>query len=108
MITNRTGGVTASSVMAFTDCSNNEISLGANTAVLLLEATERRYAAFINNSAVDITLVLGAKDKARINKGIILKPFGGSFEINQNNLYQGAISAIAPQKCNLSYVECIE
>lgn len=108
MISNSQTSSSGVSSVGFSNCSNNEIALGAKTAVLIMEATQRRYAAFINNSAVDITISLGPKDKAKINHGIILKASGGSFEINQNNLYQGPVSAISSAKCSLSFVECIE
>jgi hypothetical protein len=106
MISNRSSTPVTSTAMGFTNCTNNEIFLGAGSPMLVLEASERRYAAFINNSDADITLVLASKEKAKLNKGIILKAFGGSFEINQNNLYWGEVSAVAAKKCNLSFVEC--
>lgn len=108
MINNPRVSSAGSKAVAFASCQNGEMALGAKTAVVILEATPRLYAAFVNNSAVPITLSLGAKDKARINHGIVISPFGGSFEINQNNLYQGIVSAISPEKCSLSFVECIE
>jgi hypothetical protein len=108
MIHNQSSSSTNAMAVGFSNCSNNQISLGAKVAILVLEGGSRRYAAFINNSNADITLSLGPQDKAKINQGIILKPFGGSFEISQNNLYQGPVSAISEQKCNLSFVECSE
>ena len=108
MISNPKASSGGGKAVAFTRCQNNEITLGAKTAITVLEEKARLYAAFINNSPQPITLSLGVKDKARINNGIVLAPFGGSFEINQNNLYQGVVSAIAPEKCSLSFVECIE
>lgn len=108
MISNQSSNSSASASVGFSNCKNDEITLAANIASLILEATERRYGAFINNSGVDITLVLAPREKAKLNKGIILKAFGGSFEINSTNLYWGAVSAIAASKCNLSFVECVE
>ena len=108
MINNPRVSVTGSRTVSFVSCQNGEMTLGAKTAILVLEPKERLYAAFVNNSTQPITLSLGSKDKARINHGIVLSPFGGSFEINQNNLYQGAVSAISPDKSSLSFVECIE
>ncbi len=108
---NNPSSQTASYAMAvgFSNCSNNEISLTvARLAVLVLAAGNRRYAAFVNNSDQDITLCFAVRENARINHGIILKPFGGSYEINQNNLYQGPVSAISAGKCSLSIVECLE
>jgi hypothetical protein len=108
MIGNSTGSKTTGAFFrAYTECQNNSISLGENVAVTVLAPAERAYGAFVNNSTVDITLVLAPKNKAALNKGIIIKGFGGSYEINQINLYQGAVSAIAEKACVLSFVECI-
>ena len=108
MISNPKASSSGGKAVVFTNCQNGEIALGAKVAIVVLEANPRLYAAFINNSSIPITLSLGAKDKARVNHGIVLTPFGGSFEINQNNLYQGVVSAISSEKCNLSFVECVE
>lgn len=96
-------------VLKFSNCTNAERSLTSNIADVILNANSARsYAAFINNSSVDITLILGDKTNAAVGKGIILKPRGGSYEINSNNLYIGKISAIATNNCKFSFVECIE
>lgn len=73
-----------SAIAVFENCTHSDKSLIANSAGEILAAnSERKYASFINNSVVDITLILGATNKAQLNKGIILKP-GGSYEINSN------------------------
>ena len=91
----------------FTTCINDEKSLAANVKAEVLNSNpERKYSAFINNSSVDITLILGEVTQGGIGKGIILKP-RGSYEINANNLYLGKVSAIAASVCKLSLVECI-
>ncbi|OUL36355.1 hypothetical protein BV372_08020 [Nostoc sp. T09] len=91
----------------FNNCSNDEKTLVANAkAEVLDQNTDRRYAAFINNSVVDITLILGSTEKGAINKGIVLKP-RGSYEINANNLYLGKVSAVSAFPCKLTFVECI-
>ncbi|MCC5641345.1 hypothetical protein LC593_37245 [Nostoc sp. CHAB 5844] len=95
-------------IAVFDTCTHGDKSLIANSATEILTAkSERKYAAFINNSTIEITLVLGETNKAALNKGIILKP-GGSYEINSNNLYIGVVSAIAKIACKLSFVECVE
>lgn len=89
----------------FDKCSHGDKPLNANSAIeIIAKNSERKYAAFINNSTVDITLVLGEATKAVVEKGIILKP-GGSYEINSNNLYVGAVSAIAKTACKLIFIE---
>ncbi|MBC1218487.1 hypothetical protein GNF10_17350 [Nostoc sp. UCD121] len=91
----------------FTTCTNGEKSLSANDKTEILNANpNRKYSAFINNSSVDITLILGDTAQGGIGKGIILNP-RGSYEINANNLYLGKVSAIAASLCKLSLVECI-
>lgn len=91
-------------------CTNSEKELAANIAVTVTNSNvARQYCAFINNSNIDITLILGepGQGDTSLNKGIILKPRGGSYEINSNNLYIGKVSAIAASNCKLSFVECI-
>lgn len=100
-------GTSTNSIIRFDQCINQEIVLGADAALNILSANLKRiYAAFINNSDADITLVLSDSSKAVINKGIILKARGGSYEITQLNLYVGKISAISDVDAKLSFVEC--
>ena len=92
----------------FATCTNDEKSLSANVKAEILKTNpNRKYAALINTSGVDITLILGDTDQGGINKGIILNP-RGSYEINANNLYLGKIVAVALSTCKLSFVECVE
>ncbi|BAY77957.1 hypothetical protein NIES25_44270 [Nostoc linckia NIES-25] len=96
-------------VLRFSNCTNGEKSLAANASdVVLNNNSARAYAAFVNNSSSDITLILGDKKDAAVGKGIILKPRGGSYEINSTNLYVGKVSAISLNASKLSFVECIE
>lgn len=98
----------SSAIAVFSNCTHSDKSLIANSAAeILIAKSERKYAAFVNNSTVEITLILGETSKAALNKGIVLKP-GGSYEINSNNLYIGAVSAIAKLACKLIFVECVE
>ena len=66
----------------------------------------RAYTAIVNVSNTPVTLVLGDVTGSAYGSGIILAPYGGSFEIDQNNLYTGKIGVITLADCNLSYVEC--
>jgi hypothetical protein len=89
----------------FDTCTHGDKSLIANSAAEIIPAnSERKYAAFLNNSTVDITLILGETNKAALNKGIVLRP-GGSYEINSNNLYVGVVSAISKFVCKLIFIE---
>ncbi|HEY9672237.1 MAG TPA: hypothetical protein V6D11_12385 [Waterburya sp.] len=93
----------------FAQCQNFGHPLEPFEPLPVLDFNDQRlYAAFVNNSGVDITLVLGSILVARIGAGILLRAYGGSYEITQVNLYLGAVSAIAPDIAYLSYVECIQ
>ncbi|BAY74182.1 hypothetical protein NIES25_51640 [Nostoc linckia NIES-25] len=94
------------SAVPFDKCTNDEKSLNANGTLLLEANANRSYAIFVNNSNIDITLVLAESANAVNKKGVIIKPRGGSYEINQNNLYTGKISAVAASNCKISFVEC--
>ncbi|MEH1912748.1 hypothetical protein [Nostoc sp.] len=92
----------------FDTCIHDEKELTANVAAVICKANgERKYAAFINNSQIEILLVLSELNKVTLNKGLLLKP-GGSYEINFNNLYVGAVCAVSKFTCKLSFVECVE
>lgn len=95
-------------VAKFSNCLHGDKDLNATVGDTILNAnSNRQYAAFINNSSSDITLILGDKSKGAIGRGIVLKP-RGSYEINQSNLYIGRISAISANNCKLTFTECIE
>jgi hypothetical protein len=93
--------------LSFDACINRTLDLIPQSASSVLAANPKRtYAAFINNSEVgDITIVLGDAGTANLGAGIVLKPRGGSFEINQVNLYKGRVSAISSTRTTLAYVE---
>ncbi|MBN3889903.1 MAG: hypothetical protein HWQ43_12225 [Nostoc sp. JL31] len=95
-------------VAKYSNCTHGDKNLTATVGDTVLNASSiRQYAAFINNSSSDITLILGDKSKGAIGRGIVLKP-RGSYEINQSNLYIGKVSAISANNCKLSFTECIE
>ncbi|MEH2467517.1 hypothetical protein [Nostoc sp.] len=97
----------STSANKFEECVNDEKVLTKNVPSDILGINKTRaYACFVNNSSGEITLIFGSSSTGAINKGIILKPGGGSYEINTNNLYQGKVSAISASNCKLSYVEC--
>ncbi|MBA3920319.1 MAG: hypothetical protein H0X31_00880 [Nostocaceae cyanobacterium] len=96
-----------SNLITFDNCINRSIDLAANSPNSFLKANSKRiYAAFVNNSASQITLSLGDIAGAKVGQGILLSPYGGSFEISSINLYVGAISAVSSQSSSLSFVEC--
>ena len=63
------------------------------TTVVLAANPRRVDAVFVNDSNKPIYLARG--NAAVLNQGIRLNAVGGSYEINQNNLFLGAINAIA-------------
>lgn len=109
MINNVAGLTSNSSVSSFSKCTNSKVNLIANTPVGILSSNSKRmYAAFINTGETDITLVLEDKSKAAINEGIVIKGYGGSYEITLINLYTGKVSAISASATQLSFVEGFE
>jgi hypothetical protein len=98
----------SSSTTGFKTCTAVISNLTANQAkMLLVENTNRTYTLIQNLSSVSVTVALGAVGTAALNKGIILLPFG-SYEITNDNLYVGTISAISASNADLSLVECIK
>lgn len=82
-----------SSANVITTATHTSVNVSASSFSVLPANANRKYALIINNSTVDVTICLGAV--ATLNVGIILKANGGAYEINNSNLYTGAISAIA-------------
>lgn len=103
MINNVSAGESSN---GFSTCENNDKALSANVKTQIVDANpDRKYAAFINNTNVDVTLILGDNTQGGINKGIVLKP-RGSYEINANNLYLGKVTGVASAISKIIYVEC--
>lgn len=79
----------------------NEFSTGTNSAVSVTTSTTaiatsnvgRQYLIIVNDGAYPVYLGLGASAVA--STGIRLNANGGSYEINQDNLFVGAINGIA-------------
>jgi hypothetical protein len=93
---------------SFDKCKNGGINLASNAATILLNANNKRtHATFVNNSkSADITIILGNQTDGELDKGIVLKPNGGSYVITQVNLYVGRVCAIASVAGKISFVEC--
>lgn len=69
------------------------VAVQAVTTVVLAANPSRRSAVFVNDSNKPIYLSLGAA--AVLHEGIMLPVATGKFEINDSNLYLGAVNAIA-------------
>jgi len=68
------------------------VVVGSSTTLALAANTARKSAVFTNDSNETIYLALGSE--AAMNQGIRLNANGGSYEINQTNLYTGIVTAI--------------
>ena len=69
------------------------VAVETSTTVVLATNPSRGYALFVNNSNQDMYLGLGAD--AVMNQGIRINANGGRYEINDTNLFTGAVNAIA-------------
>lgn len=98
-----------SSLVTFDKCTNNVTELKGEEGKTVISGNPKRlYAALINNSSATITLMLGEPNSGTVERGIILNPYGGCFEITLTNLYRGKVSAICASDVKLSWVECSE
>lgn len=68
-------------------------TVGTSSAVVLAANANRKGAIFVNDSANKIYLAINAA--AVSGKGILLTANGGAYEINNTNLTEQAVSAIA-------------
>ena len=73
--------------------TDTKVAVGTSTTGVLAANPGRHDAVFVNDSNKPIYLARG--NDAVMNEGIRLNAEGGSYEINQNNLFLGAINAIA-------------
>jgi len=73
--------------------TDTAVLVQAVTTVVLAANRARHEAVFVNDSNQPIYLARG--NDAVMNAGIRLNASGGSYEINRDNLFLGAINAIA-------------
>ena len=66
---------------------------GTSSVTALTLNASRKYALIVNDSANVVYIKLGAT--AVLNTGIRLNAYGGSYEINETNLYTGVIDCIS-------------
>lgn len=78
----------------------------ASTSTLVLAANAGRTGLILTNDS-DTVLYLGFGGAAVINKGFRMNASGGAYEMNETNLYTGAIYAItaAGENKNLCFIE---
>ncbi len=88
---------------AFSEGTNNSVTVGATSTLVLSTKSGRLYALLVNDS--DETIYLGMGDDAVMNKGIPLFP-GGGIELDGDQPFKGDVRAIcASGGKNLSYFE---
>ena len=68
------------------------VNVTTSSGELVASNSSREYAAIVNDSDTDIYLALG--QTAVANRGIRINSGGGSYEINWQNLFTGAINGI--------------
>lgn len=73
--------------------TDTKVAVDTSTTVVLATNPRRHDAVFVNDSNKPIYLARG--NDAVLNQGIRLDAAGGRYEINRNNLFLGAINAIA-------------
>ncbi len=72
--------------------TDGAVVVGAVTTVALLANAHRTNAVFVNDSTQAIYLARG--NPAVVGDGIRLNPNGGSYEIDDTNLWRGQVNAI--------------
>ena len=77
--------------LTLNNLTNTSATATPVSSIILATSTARQYVAIVNSSSTDVYLSLGPT--AFVGRGILLKA-GGSYEILEENLYTGAISAI--------------
>lgn len=105
MINNPANTDLASFWISFDKCANNQVNVISAGNLIIKANPKRVYAAFINISNADITLIFGEIKDGGINQGIVLRP-GGSYEITQINLYVGKVCGISNAESKISFTEC--
>ena len=113
---NATGGLGGSNFFPsnpiYTSASTSAMTTLAGTGDLRVLASStgtnfRIYAAFVNNCTDKIFLSMN-NDKqmaSNANEGIMINANGGSYEINANNMYYGAVRASSTSACELLVFE---
>ncbi|NJN04882.1 MAG: hypothetical protein HC816_21775 [Leptolyngbyaceae cyanobacterium RM1_1_2] len=70
------------------------LPIAEQSAIVLPANPARKQLSLVNRSA-SATIYISYAAVAQVGYGVALYPRGGAYEINQSNLYKGAISAIA-------------
>ncbi len=79
----------------------------SDTSQVILNANPNRQQATLVNRSLVEEVFINYGHSAEIGKGITLMRGGGSYEINLQNLYRGAISAISENPATLTGIEAV-
>lgn len=88
------GGPRPYDAQSYLSASTTSFTLGATSARLLATSTARGYAVITNNSAENMYLNF-SDIAATANNGLLITA-SSTYEIDTDNLYQGAITGISP------------
>lgn len=99
-----TQNVTVNNDNVLTGISEGSVLVGVASVSVMAADAGRKYALFVNDSNTEIYLSLGGP--AVVGDAIRLNRKGGSYEIEQTNLFRGEVFAISGSAGNnLGFVE---
>lgn len=81
-------------------------TINSTSRIILPANPHRQQVTLVNNSFVNEAYI-NYGGMASLGEGITLMRGGGSYEINQSNLYRGAISAISANPLTLTGIEAV-
>lgn len=91
----QSGALTGGQNIFSTVSTSSQLSITTSSGLVLATSSTRQYVAIVNDGSNVVYLSLNNDVGAVVSSGIRLNASGGSYEINQDNLYTGAIRAIA-------------
>lgn len=83
--------------------TNTNVSCDTSSTLAVATSTGRKYFAIVNDGATAVYLGLGKA--AVLNKGIRLNATGGTFEMNPNVMFSGAIYCISSAASNATIID---
>jgi len=83
--------------------TNTNVSCDTSSTLAVATSTGRKYFAIVNDGSTAIYLGLGKA--AVLNKGIRLNATGGTFEMNPNVMFSGAIYCISSAASNATIID---
>lgn len=74
---------------------------------IIIPANPNRQQVTLTNTSLTTDININYGSSAQLGRGITLMRGGGSYEINLQNLYRGAISAVASNQADLTGIEAV-